>query len=85
MTVLDDAFLAAWTEAGGASFARVENAAAGPTPVRVVLHRGLRAKSSKTPQNMLQNYGAKIHAFFGFCTMKIGYARVSTDEQETHL
>jgi hypothetical protein len=24
-----------------------------------LLHRGLRAKSSKTPQNMLQNYGAK--------------------------
>jgi len=24
-----------------------------------LLHRGLRAKSSKTPQNMLQIYGAK--------------------------
>jgi DNA invertase Pin-like site-specific DNA recombinase len=27
----------------------------------------------------------KYTPFFGFCTMKIGYARVSTDEQETHL
>jgi DNA invertase Pin-like site-specific DNA recombinase len=34
---------------------------------------------------VLQNYAAEYDGLFGFCTMKIGYARVSTDDQETHL
>jgi hypothetical protein len=29
--------------------------------------------------------GTEPTPFWGFCTMKIGYARVSTDAQETHL
>ena len=38
-----------------------------------------------TSENMVQNYGAEYEYLLGFCTMKIGYARVSTDDQETHL
>jgi DNA invertase Pin-like site-specific DNA recombinase len=45
---------------------------------------------SKLAKNQLQNYGAKVmvhnnHIFQVFAPMKIGYARVSTDAQETHL
>jgi phosphatidylserine/phosphatidylglycerophosphate/cardiolipin synthase-like enzyme len=39
---LERSFLEAWTEAGGAPFDVVDVAAAGATPVHVVIHRGLR-------------------------------------------
>ena len=42
LDVLERAFRDAWREAGGASFEIVASPPAGSTPVRVVIHRGLR-------------------------------------------
>jgi predicted site-specific integrase-resolvase len=49
--------------------------------------RNLPGKIPKHPQNQLHNYGAKVKVQNKrlFLAMKIGYARVSTDAQETHL
>src|ERR1700730_5471910 len=52
-----------------------------PRPAREIVEN----PSKHVAKLWCKRHGAKIHAFFGFCTMKIGYARVSTDEQETHL
>lgn len=42
VATLERGFLEAWTEAGGGAFEVADCAAAGPTPLRVVVHRGLR-------------------------------------------
>ena len=48
------------------------------------------SKNTRKPQKRVaklwcRRYGTEPTPFWGFCTMKIGYARVSTDAQETHL
>src|SRR5713101_4459838 len=48
------------------------------------------AEHARKPQKSVaklwcRRYGTDPTPFWGFCTMKIGYARVSTEAQETHL
>jgi cardiolipin synthase len=62
VAALERTFLTAWTNAGGADFGVDDTAPAGATPVRVVVHRGLRDAATletylaiiETAQSLLQ-------------------------------
>jgi DNA invertase Pin-like site-specific DNA recombinase len=54
-------------------------------PVFFHLCHGSPEIVGKPHKRCCKMYGAETYNVSGLCTMKIGYARVSTDDQETHL
>jgi cardiolipin synthase len=64
---LEHSFLEAWTEAGGAPFDVADVAPVGPTPVRVVIHRGLRdAYTLETYLALIETARTHVYVVNGF-------------------
>lgn len=67
VATLERSFLEAWTEAGGAPFEIAEVAPAGPTQVRVVIHRGLHdAHTLETYLALIDTAQDHIYVVNGF-------------------
>jgi len=67
LDLLEQSFLDAWRDAGGASFGIEASAPAGPTPVRVVVHRGLQdAYTLESYVALIETAESHIHVVNGF-------------------
>ena len=67
VAALDRAFLEAWRETGGAPFDVEDAAPAGTTPIRLVLHRGLRdAATLEAYLALIDTARSYVHAVNGF-------------------
>ena len=76
VAALEHSFLDAWVEAGGAPFGIETPATAGPTPVRVIVHHGLRdARTLEAYLTLIEGARSHIATVNGFpMTLEIQHA-----------
>lgn len=67
VAAVEEAFREAWTDAGGAGFPIEAPPAAGPSPVRVIGHRGLRdARTLETYRALVEGARSHVYVVNGF-------------------